>query len=280
MDSAVDGLELLHALNAKARHHRVAVDGAVLHWREWGQGMPLVLLHGGHGAWAHWVRNIEPLSAHYRVLVPDMPGFGQSDDFALPAHDLSRRDALLGALAQSLQALAPQQPIHLAGFSFGGAVAGLLAAQLVQVDRLVLLGTGGHGGRRRETQPQLNWRVPEPAARAGALRQNLAVFMLSGEAAVDDLAMHIHTHACEATRFRSKVMSRERLLPDALQTYGKPILLIWGEADVTAVPTEAAESLQQGKPERDWTIVPRAGHWVQYESAAAVNTVMLRWLQP
>lgn len=279
MDCAAPALDLLDTLNVSARHHRLCVAGTVLHWREWGQGQPLVLLHGGHGSWMHWARNIGPLAQHFRVLVPDMPGFGDSDDFTLPPHDPQRLDALLDALAQSLALLAPQQPLYLAGFSFGGAIAGLLAVRCAQVQRLVLLGPGGHGGARRETVPLLDWRTDDTLARSMALRQNLAVFMLSGEGAVDALAERIHTASCEATRFRSKAISRRPLLQDALQGYTRPVLLVWGEADVTAQPMEMAQTLQQQRPERDWTIIPSAGHWVQYESANTVNTVLLRWLQ-
>ena len=56
------------------------------------------------------------------------------------------------------------------------------------------------------------------------------------------------------------------------------VLELAGQMTRGTVPMEAAECLQQGRPERDWTIVPRAGHWVQYESAEAVNTLVLGWL--
>lgn len=279
MDCAENARVLLDALDAKASHRRVVVAGAALYWREWGQGQPLVLLHGGHGSWMHWTRNIDSLAQHFRVLVPDLPGFGDSDDLTMPVHDPRRLDALLAALEQSLEVLAPDERLRLAGFSFGGAVAGLLATRMERIDRLVLLGTGGHGGTRRDRVLLQNWRVDDAAERSQALRQNLEAFMFSSAEAVDALALLIHRESCEATRFRSKALSRGALLPTALQAYRKPILLVWGETDVTAVPMEAAECLQQGRSERDWTIVPCAGHWVQYESAAATNTLMQRWLQ-
>src|SRR5260370_37924256 len=74
-------------------------------------------------------------------------------------------------------------------------------------------------------------------------------------------ALCVHGLSCEATRFRSKSISRGSALQALLQDYRRPVLLVWGEADVTAEPMEAAESLAQGRAERDWTIVPRAGHW-------------------
>src|SRR5258708_24576453 len=122
--------------------------------------------------------------------------------------------------------------------------------------------------------PLLDWRVEDVAAREAAWGQNLAAVRLSGREAVDALALCVHGLSCEATRFRSKSISRGSALQALLQDYRRPVLLVWGEADVTAEPMEAAESLAQGRAERDWTIVPRAGHWVQYECAPEVNLLM------
>ena len=52
-------------------------DGSMV-WRAWGRGPALVLLHGGHGSWTHWLRSIEALSAEYKVFAADMPGYGES----------------------------------------------------------------------------------------------------------------------------------------------------------------------------------------------------------
>ena len=43
-----------------------------------GSGKPLVLIHGGHGGWYHWMANIAALAKHRRVIAPDLPGFGAS----------------------------------------------------------------------------------------------------------------------------------------------------------------------------------------------------------
>ncbi|MDB5843914.1 MAG: hydrolase-like protein, partial [Polaromonas sp.] len=48
-------------------------------WRCWGEGAPVVLLHGGSGSWTHWIRNIPTLVACSRqVWAPDLPGFADS----------------------------------------------------------------------------------------------------------------------------------------------------------------------------------------------------------
>ena len=45
-----------------------------------GAGPTLLLLHGGTGSWTHWVRNIGPLSRRFSLMVPDLPGMGESLD--------------------------------------------------------------------------------------------------------------------------------------------------------------------------------------------------------
>src|SRR3546814_6277896 len=46
-------------------------DGQMV-WRLWGEGPPLVLLHGGSGSWTHWFRNIPALARRYRVIAADL----------------------------------------------------------------------------------------------------------------------------------------------------------------------------------------------------------------
>lgn len=45
-------------LEAGAERVDVAYLGRQVRWRRWGSGPALVLLHGGHGNWMHWVRNV------------------------------------------------------------------------------------------------------------------------------------------------------------------------------------------------------------------------------
>ena len=52
-------------------------DGKMV-WRLWGTARVLVLFHGGAGSWRHWAHNIDVLSRDYRLLVPDLPGLGES----------------------------------------------------------------------------------------------------------------------------------------------------------------------------------------------------------
>lgn len=272
--------DFIDTLSAQARTERVAWAGGQVCWRGFGSGSPVVLVHGGHGSWLHWVRNIEALAAEHTVWAVDLPGFGDSDPpegeslAALLAPTLSTLDTLIG----------PGTPAQLVGFSFGGLVAAHLAAQRPRVRRLALLGTGGHQGPRRPRGELVNWK---PAWRAGdaaavehAMRHNLAMHMLSGAAdGIDPLALRVHTEACVRTRFRSKEISRAGGLAGALAIYGGPTLLAWGEHDVTAEPAAIASALAEPLPEARTRLVADAGHWVQYERADAINPLLLDWLR-
>ena len=271
---------LIDSLSARARTERVAWAGGQVCWRGFGSGSPVVLVHGGHGSWLHWVRNIEALAAEHTVWAVNLPGFGDSDPpegeglAALLAPTLSTLDTLIG----------PGTPVQLVGFSFGGLVAAHLAAQRPQVRRLALLGTGGHQGPRRPKGELVNWK---PAWRAGnaaavehAMRHNLAMHMLSVAAAdIDPLALRVHTEACVRTRFRSKEISRAGGLAGVLAAYAGPTLLAWGEHDVTAEPAAVASALASPLPDAHTRLVADAGHWVQYERADAINPLLLGWLR-
>jgi pimeloyl-ACP methyl ester carboxylesterase len=94
------------------------------------------------GAWTHWIRNISPLARRFRLLVPDMPGFGDSDTPPEP----HTADALAVLVASGLDQVAPGAELDVAGFSFGGIIAGLVAARLGhRVRALALIGAGGIG---------------------------------------------------------------------------------------------------------------------------------------
>src|SRR5690242_9882520 len=138
--------EALSLLRQATRFTTPCGDGDMV-WHAWGDGEPLVLLHGGSGSWTHWIRNVAPLAAAgRRVLVPDLPGFGDS---ARPPGN-GDADGVVPVLAEGLPYLLGMQPVDIAGFSFGGLCGGLLAAAHPElVRRLVLVGAPGFGLREK-----------------------------------------------------------------------------------------------------------------------------------
>lgn len=276
-DNASEQESLLARIDALARVHRVRYRGAELVWRQFGQGSPLVLIHGGHGSWMHWIRNIEALGSQHTVWLPDLPGFGESDTLEGES-DADQLAGMVDALVAGIEALLrPAGTFGLAGFSFGGLVAARLAAGSRRVGRLALLGSAGHGGPRRQAVELINWRTEDRRQKLDALRHNLGAMMLHDPARIDGLAMTVHERMCSATRFRSKKLSRNAVLGDVLSAFQAPTLLLWGEHDVTAVPVDVAQKIAGQESNRDWCIVPGAGHWVQYERPHDVNQLLLRW---
>lgn len=102
-----------------------------------GDGPPLLLVHGLGGSWRWWRRNVAALSAGYRVIGVDLPGFGAS-------HPDSR--FVLEHLPDQLVELMDTAGIeraHVIGHSMGGVVvSGLAAEHPTRVDRLVLVDAG------------------------------------------------------------------------------------------------------------------------------------------
>lgn len=243
-------------------------------WHSFGAGAPLVLLHGGHGSWLHWIRNIDALAAKHAVWIADMPGYGESDDMDGPPDIVAVAQAVRDSLTLLIAA---DKPVGVVGFSFGGLVAAQLANVWSNVRRLALIGTAGHGGVRRQSEPMVQWRNLPPDAETAALRQNLASLMLTAKSVDDPLAMEVHRRACYATRFRSRPLSRQAQLPGLLDAANIPVLFIWGAEDVTILPEVIGPQLTQGHPERRYTIIPETGHWAQFENHWAVDGLLTDW---
>ena len=111
--------------NSSTRVETPNGDGKMV-WHIWGTGPVLALFHGGAGSWRHWIHNIEALSQHYRLLVADLPGLGESDD--PPNGDDA--DAVAAVVAAGIDAIiGTEETYDIAGFSFGSTMAVCVAAQ-------------------------------------------------------------------------------------------------------------------------------------------------------
>lgn len=278
-----DAHRLIARIDALSTHHDALHGGVRVRWRRFGTSEarpPLVLLHGGHGSWMHWLRNIEALSATRTLWLPDMPGFNESDAAPPPAPGEAPIGPLLDALGGTLDGLiGAGTEIDLGGFSFGGLTAAKFAQRRGHVRRLALVGSGGHGTMRRMTAQMINWRAArDREEERAALLHNLAALMLHDKAAIDALAFVIHDISCHGTRFRSKDVSQAGGLQAALDTFAGPQLLVWGEYDTTADSRPLVAQLVAGHPRRQGAVVDGAGHWAQYERADEVNALLLRFL--
>jgi pimeloyl-ACP methyl ester carboxylesterase len=261
-----------------ARSVALAGDGSIV-WRSWGAGPPLVLLHGASGSWTHWLRNVIPLAARLRVLVPDMPGYGDSDTPPEP----HTADGLADLVAAGLDVmLPPPAALDLAGFSFGGIIGGLVAARLGRrIRTLVVLGAGGLG--LGPPPPRALLRVesamaPEQIRRVH--RENLRSLMLGDPASADDLAVSLQIENLRRARFKSGTVPQSDVLRQALPAIRARIAGIWGERDAFTGGRldECRRVLASVQGDLDLRVIAGAGHWVTYEAADQVNAALLELL--
>ena len=251
-------------------------DGSLV-WRVWGSGPPLVLLHGGYGSWSHWVRNVIPLSRRFTVIACDMPGLGES---ATPPEPWTA-EGLAAIVVRGLDTVLPKGVApHLAGFSFGGVIGGVVAAQLG--DRLRAFTVVGSNGLGLERSPTPLERVKPDATEEEEFathRYNLNQLMIHDPAKIDELALYLQKTNHARARMRSRRFSRSGALIEALPRIKGRLDGIWGERDATAYPhVEDRKRLLQGvQPGARFTIVPGAGHWVQFEAADDFNRIITEY---
>ena len=245
-------------------------------WRSWGQGPPVLLLHGASGSWTHWIRNVVPLAGRFRVLVPDMPGFGDSDTPPEP----HTADGLAALVAGGLEVMVPTpNRLDLVGFSFGGIIGGLVAVRLgPRVRRLVLLGAGGLGLPLGPLRPLIRIEAGmDPAEIRGAHRENLRRLMLGRPESADDLAVFLQVENLRRARFKSGTIPQSDVLRRALPAIRARIAGIWGERDAFsgARIEECRRVLASAQGAVDLRVIEGAGHWTPYEAAEQVTAALL-----
>ncbi len=277
----IDTLQDLEALRAQARRTETPCGGAALVWHVWGESQrpPLLLLHGGSGSWTHWLRNIDPLvAAGWQVLVPDMPGFGDS---AVPP-DGRDADVLPAWLEAGLQRLIGNTPLPVVGFSFGALVAGLWTQRApARIKHLVLVGSPCLSADRLQPLDLRRWdTTPAGPARDALHRHNLLQLMLADPAAATRLAVAVHAANVERDRLRQRRLMLTDALVPLLPTLRCPVAGLWGCEDAlyrhrlpligwVLATAPRFESLR---------LLPGAGHWVAFEAADAFNAGLLAQL--
>jgi pimeloyl-ACP methyl ester carboxylesterase len=264
------------ALDARATLVRTPCGDGTMVWRLWGNGFPLVLLHGASGAWTHWVRNIPALAERCRVIAADMPGFGDSDAPSGP----HTADTLADIVSAGLDVVIPPPArFDIAGFSFGGIIGGLVGArQHERMRRLIVIGSGGLGTGVAEL-PELIRVTPgmSSAEARDAHRENLRRLMLGDPGRADDLAVDLHAGNLRRARFKPGSIPASDVLARALPRIRARVSAVWGERDVFAGPylDERRAVIERVHRDAEFHIVKGAGHWVAYEAPDDVNRIIL-----
>lgn len=268
----------IERLGARAERLHTEAPGGGMVWHAWGEGPPLVLLHGGSGSWTHWIRNIPHFMGHRRVLAADLPGLGDSPE----PKGRSSAESLAGIVSQGIESLLGDDPsIDLVGFSFGGIIAGNVAAlNRFALRSLTIVGSPIHGlgptGPANEIEPvdpALGFEEAEPAH-----RRNLERLMLAEPTRVDALALRLHYENLRRARLRSRKIARTQPLAPVLERSHCRRHGIWGARDVTIHPDLASIREAFGRPGDTFDVLEGTGHWAAYEAPEAFNRLLDRRL--
>lgn len=265
----------------------ITVRGKRLHYHDQGQGEPLLLLQGGGpgaSGWSNYQRNIGPLSRRFRVITPDLPGFGQSQ-----APD--RPEKLFGLYAQTMLELleALQLPrASVVGNSLGGGTAikmALLAPQAV--NRLILMGPAGLEPAWTPMPTEGIRRLMSYYSGEGPSREKLRSFldiMIYNSSELTETMLETRYQASIAPDIlanppvgRSGKPPIEALGQENLAAITHETLVLWGRED-RVIAFDCAHTLMSRLPNARLTVFTRCGHWVQWEKAQAFNAMVESFL--
>ncbi|WP_016835783.1 alpha/beta fold hydrolase [Herbaspirillum lusitanum] len=251
-----------------AQSHYVEVDGIRTHYIEVGTGPLLVLVHGGGAgadSWGNWKSCLPAYAKNFRVIAPDMPGFGRTGKPDPSQYDYSQesRNRHLIALLEKLGA----GPVNIIGNSMGGATAlGIAIERPDLINKMVLMGSAG-----------LAIANPDPSymqafSSYDYTREAMRVLMkaLAGPRYVIDEELLNYRHELmqdPAAQKAIDVIRRSKItyFKDVISSIKLPTLVVGGKEDQVAILARTYGYLEL--IENSWGFVlPHVGHWAMMEA--------------
>ena len=248
----------------------ISVDGVATNYHDVGNGPVLLMLHGsgpGVSAWANWRGVIPELADQFRVIAPDLLGFGRT----LP--DLGHRydmDTWVRHLLGFVDSLGLKK-FSVVGNSFGGGLAMRLAlARPDSVTRLVVMGSSGIESTITPGLEAVWGFTPS----FDNMRRLLDIFAYDRKRVTDELA---ELRLAAATRPgvqeafssmfpapRQAALDRQNIPESDLARIAQPTLLLHGRDD-QVIPVSNSLGLHQIIDNSQLHVFGRCGHWVQIE---------------
>ena len=245
----------------------------------------LVMLHGYTGSKENWYRLCTALPRRYRLLAPDLPGWGESQRDAGADYGFAAQAERVAALLHHLG----EGPVVLLGHSMGGGIAALVAARYPQrVAKLVLLDAAGveysENAFARAVEAGEN---PFGIADTGALERYFTI--LFHERATRPPLPWPGTWAYVAHRrreaaFEQSVLERigrgeDRFLPgQEADRIRQPTLLLWGAHDQVIDPSAMALYADR-IPQAQARLLERSGHMTLMEEPDAVADAVVAFIE-
>lgn len=244
------------------------VDGLNIYYGDFGNGTPIVFLHGWGASGEAFSGITEFLSKKpYRLITIDFPGCGKSD---YPQRPLTLEDYASLVLAV-LEHLSIKDPI-LVGHSHGGRVALYLAGKgLVNPPKMVLFGAAG-----MKTKPNFKKTVRTYSFKTAKWFLTLPGLRSYTADALQRLRAHFgsadYNAAPEVLR-KTLVHLINRDIRELFPAVKASTLLIWGEKD-TATPLYMAQHMEKAIPDCGLCVIKDAGHWCFAERPYAVYPIL------
>ena len=235
----------------------IPVANLDLSLREGGEGPAVVLLHRSTGTLG-WDTLEEKLAERFRVITPDLPGYGASErpDWAREPRDLA---LLVGRMLERLELT----DVTLVGLGFGGFIAAELAtANEERLKSLVLVSPAGIKPREGEIVDQMLIGHDDYVRRGFADEASFeARFGTELHADIKDIWEFSRIMSARIT-WSPYMFSRR--LPHLLSEVKTPTLVVWGDSD-NIIPRDSGLQYVEGLADARMEVVAKAGHLVEWD---------------
>ena len=255
------------------------VGGSVTNYHDLGEGDPVLFVHGsgpGVTAWANWRLNLPEFAKSFRVIAPDMFGFGYSDSKGR----IENKQIWVDQLATLLDGLGLDK-VSMVGNSFGGGITlAFMIAHPDRVERAVLMGPAGLNFPITPALQEV-WGY-EPSVEA--MRSSLKYLAWDHSRLTDDLVKsryeasirpgaHEPYHATFGGADRQGNIAMLASREEDIAALQHEMLVLHGLFD-QVIPLEASVRLASLLPRVDLNVFGECGHWVQIERMASFNRIV------
>jgi 2-hydroxymuconate-semialdehyde hydrolase len=263
----------------------IEAAGIRTHYHDAGSGKVVVLIHGsgpGVSAWANW-RPVYPiLSKHYRLLAPDIVGFGYTDRPAGVTYDM---DLWVKHLVGFLDALGLDK-VSIVGNSMGGGLALNLAHRCPErIERLVLMGSMGISFPITQGLDDVWGYTPSIDNMQKILRTFVSNQAIADQAGLAEMRYKASIQPGFQESFSAMFPApRQRgvegmALPEAaLRAITLPALCVHGREDQIIPIAETSFRLSKLLPNAELHVFPNCGHWTQIEKTVPFANVVHEFL--